>query len=58
MSDTAQLRDLAARLLALAMDTQDQHLLERLCVRAGEYLDQAIALEATVSPAANAEKKD
>jgi hypothetical protein len=40
-----QLRELAARLLALAMEAQDKDLLERLCVRAGEYLDQAGLLE-------------
>jgi hypothetical protein len=44
MPDAAQLRELAARMLALAMDAKDQQLLERLCVRASDYLDQAIAL--------------
>jgi hypothetical protein len=44
-------------MLALALVAKDQHLLERLCVRAGEYLDQAMTLESAAPPAADAEKK-
>jgi hypothetical protein len=46
MPDASHLRDLAARMLALALTAKDQRLLEWLSVRAGEYLDQAAALEA------------
>jgi hypothetical protein len=42
----AELRDLAARMLALAMGAKDQRLLEWLVIRASEYLDQAMAIEA------------
>jgi hypothetical protein len=55
MNTAEQLRELAARLLALAMNAKDQDLLERLCVRAGECLDQAGLLEA--GQAADFEKK-
>jgi hypothetical protein len=41
MPDAAQLREWAARILALATDAEDRQLLECLCIRAGEYLDQA-----------------
>jgi hypothetical protein len=41
-------------MLALALDAKDQQLLERLCVRASDYLDQAIALEAAQPPSADA----
>jgi hypothetical protein len=58
MPDAAQLRELAARMLALATDAADQQLLEWLCIRAGEYLDQAGVLEAAQPPATDAEKKD
>jgi hypothetical protein len=51
MPDAAQLRDLAARMLALAMNAEDQRWLEQLCVRAGEYLDQATALESAAPQA-------
>ena len=54
MPDAAQLRELAARMLALALDAKDQQLLERLCVGASDYLDQAIALEAAQPPSADA----
>lgn len=57
MSDAAHLREMAAHMLALAMGTEDQHLLERLCVRAGEYLDQAGLLDAAQCPAIDADKK-
>jgi hypothetical protein len=55
MPDGAQLRELAARMLAVA---KDQQLLERLCVRASEYLDQAGVLEAAQPPATDTEKKN
>ena len=58
MLDPAQLRQLAARMFAAAMTAKDQHLLEWLCIRAGEYLDQASALETAQSPIADAQKKD
>jgi hypothetical protein len=38
MPDAAHLREMAAHMLALAMGTEDQHLLERLCVRAANIL--------------------
>jgi hypothetical protein len=47
MPDEAQLRELAARMLALAMQAKDQDLLEWLCIRAGDYLDQATGLPPT-----------
>ena len=40
MPDAAQLSELAARMLAFAMQAKDQDLLEWLCIRAGDYLDQ------------------
>jgi hypothetical protein len=55
MPDAAQLRELAARMLALALDAKDQQLLERLCVRASDYLEQARMLEATQPPATDAD---
>jgi hypothetical protein len=58
MLDAAQLREMAARMLALAMQAKDDQLLEQLCVRAGEYLDQAGLLEAAKPPAIKAEKKN
>ena len=57
MLDAAQLRELAARVFALAMHAKDQNLLEQLCVRAGEYLDQAMAIETAQRPATNAKAK-
>jgi hypothetical protein len=57
MPDAIRLRELATCMLALALVAKDQHLLERLCVRAGEYLDQAMALESAAPPATDAEKK-
>lgn len=45
MPNASQLRELATQMLALAITTTDQQWLERLCVRAGDYLDQATALE-------------
>ena len=45
MPDASELRDLAARMLWLATAAKDQHLLEWLCIRAGDYLDQATTLE-------------
>jgi hypothetical protein len=58
MPDAAQLRDLAARMLALAMDVKNQQFRERLCVRASEYFDQAEALEAAGASATDAEKEN
>ena len=51
MPDAAHLREMAAHMLALAMGTEDEQLLERLCVRAGEYLDQAGLIDAAQCPA-------
>jgi hypothetical protein len=47
MPDAAEPRELAACMLAVALasEAKDPNLLEWLCVRAGEYLDQATALE-------------
>ena len=56
--DAAQLRELAAHVLALAITVKDPQLVERLCVRAVEYLDQAGALEAAQASAADAEQKN
>jgi hypothetical protein len=58
MPDAAQLRDLAARMLALAVDAKNQQLREWLCIRAGDYLDQARVLEAAQLSAAGVEKKE
>jgi hypothetical protein len=57
MPTVVQLRDLATRMLALAMQVKDQQLLEQLCARAGEYLDQAGQLETAQQPATDTEKK-
>jgi hypothetical protein len=57
MPDAAPLRDLAARMLALAMNADGQQWLERFCVRASEYFDQAEVLEAAQQHATDAEKK-
>jgi hypothetical protein len=46
MSSAAYLRELAARMFAAAMSAKDQNLLERLTIRAGEYLDRAAEVEA------------
>jgi hypothetical protein len=43
-------RQLAERMLAVAMKTDDLKLAELLTTRAGEYLDEAMALEATNPP--------
>jgi hypothetical protein len=53
MPNAAEFRELASRLLAfaLAMNTNDENVFEWLCVRAGEYLDQAAALEAATTSA-------
>jgi hypothetical protein len=45
-------------MLALAMEANDRQLLEWLCVRACEYLDQAGLLDSAQQPLADAEKKD
>lgn len=58
MPDAAQLRQQAAYLFATALATKDQSLLERLCIRAGQYLDQANTLEAAQPPVADAKKKE
>ena len=57
MPTVVQLRDLATRMLALAMQVKDPQLLEQLCVRAGEYLDQAGQLETAQQPATDTEQK-
>jgi hypothetical protein len=44
-------------MLALAMQVKDPQLLEQLCVRAGEYLDQAGQLETAQQPATDPEQK-
>ena len=58
MPDAERLRQLAARMFAAALATTDQNLIEWLCMRAGEYLDQAGTLEITQLLIANAEKKE
>ena len=50
MAKSEHLRQLAERMLALAMDAGDAQLTEWLSKRAGEYLDEAQALEAAVPP--------
>jgi hypothetical protein len=50
MADSKHLRKMAEKMLAVAMSTEDKVLSSDLTVRAGEYLDQARALEAAVSP--------
>jgi hypothetical protein len=42
MLNAPPLRDLAAHMLWLAMWAKDQHLLEWLVIRAGDYLDQSL----------------
>jgi hypothetical protein len=56
--NAAQLRGLAVRMLAIAMNAKDQQLLDWLCKHAGEYLDKADLLEVTQRPSNNAEKKE
>jgi hypothetical protein len=51
MPDAKRLRDIAARMLAVAVDAKDQKFQELLSKRAGEYLDQAAVLEAAGSSA-------
>ena len=60
MPDATELRELAARMLALALasEAKDANLLEWLCIRAGEYLDHATALDAPPPAAVDAEEKD
>jgi hypothetical protein len=58
MPDSAQLRRLAAQMFAVAMTTKDHDFFERLCIRAGEYLDQASALETAQPSIANDPKPD
>jgi hypothetical protein len=53
MSSAAELRELATRLLALAVDAQSRGELaysDMLVQRAGEYMDQAEALESGAAP--------
>jgi hypothetical protein len=50
MAEPGNLRQLAERMLALAMTTEDEELAQLLATRAGEYLDQARALEAATPP--------
>jgi hypothetical protein len=47
---TEHLRQLAERMLALAMKIDDPKLAEALATRAGQYLDEARALESTKPP--------
>jgi hypothetical protein len=58
MSTAAYLRELAARMLAAAMSAKDQNLLERLTIRAGEYLDRAAALEGATPQIGEAKPDD
>jgi hypothetical protein len=51
MPDVKRLRDIAARMLAVAVDAKDQKVQELLSKRAGEHLDQAGVLEAAGSSA-------
>ena len=50
MPDATRLRDIAARMLAVAVDAKDQKVQELLSKRAGECLDQAAVLEAAGCP--------
>lgn len=45
MADPRHLRAMAERILALAINAGDPKLTDWLSIRAGEYLDQAQALE-------------
>ncbi len=50
MAEPENLRQLAERMLALAMKMEDEELAQLLATRASQYLDQARALEAAVPP--------
>jgi hypothetical protein len=50
MLDPMHLRDLAARMFALAIQTQDREFAEHLARRASDYLDQAAELEKAAAP--------
>ena len=50
MTEPEHLRQLAERMLALAMKTDDPKLAELLATMAGQYLDEARTLEATKPP--------
>jgi hypothetical protein len=56
--NAAQLRELAVRMLAVAMNAKDQQLLDWLCKHAGEYLDKADLLEVAQLPINKAGKKE
>jgi hypothetical protein len=45
MSDPDLLRQMAARMFAVALSSRDKKLAERLTLRASDYLDQAAELE-------------
>jgi hypothetical protein len=45
MAEPENLRQLAERMLALAMKTEDEELAQLLATRASQYLDRARALE-------------
>jgi hypothetical protein len=47
MSDPDLLRQMAARMFAVALSSRDRKLAERLTLRASDYLDQAAELERT-----------
>ncbi len=49
MDDAEYLRAQAARILALALKSQNVALAEQLAIRAAEYLDQALELEQTAA---------
>jgi hypothetical protein len=50
MADPEQLRKMAERLLAVAIQGPDEEIARELTARASEYLDQAAALEAAQRP--------
>jgi len=56
MANPEQLRRMAERLLAGAMQNPDKQIAHELTARASEYLDQAAALEAA-RPASDAPEK-
>jgi hypothetical protein len=59
MADPDHLRRLAARMLAVAVTTEDKTLVQMLTKRATDHLDEADALEACTPPRPNdPEKKE
>jgi len=54
MANPVQLRRMAERMLAQALKNPDEELRRMLAVRASEYLDQALAIEAGQPPPSEA----